>query len=247
MKYSDFRGIAGLGGICINCENNIRAFALREARKHGIPFMVWGSTDFEDAPDSFLKDGKKSFKEGFGEFSHTFGLRRMKRMYEGMVGDYRVLKYFWHLPFMYRCMRHFYYKMRDNWLMKPPGKLAWIDPFIEVTFKGTGIDVLYFFEYIEYRPFEHIAALNRETGWEMLQGKETRQDCLLHHLANYRGYKNNGITNDGFFYSVLIRDGQLTREEALEKEKRGLGDLEEKARKVLDRIGADPEAVKYIK
>lgn len=246
-RYSDFRGIAGIGGICINCENNIRAFAIQTARAHDIPFMVWGSTDFEDAPDSFLKEQQKSFKQGFGELTHTFGLKRMKRIYEGMVGDYRVLKYFWHLPFMSHCAKHFYYKMRDNWQMNPPGRFSRLDPFVEVTFKGTGLDVIYLFEYIQYTPFEHIAALQKEAGWEMLDGKETRQDCLLHHLANYRGFRKNGITNDGFFYSVLVRDGQLSRDEALQKEERASRDLKKNVRSVLTRIGVDPDHIRYLK
>jgi len=42
----DFKGISGIGGVCINCENNTRSFSIREARKHNIPFIIWCDNHF---------------------------------------------------------------------------------------------------------------------------------------------------------------------------------------------------------
>ena len=42
---------------------------------------------------------------------------------------------------------------------------------------------------------------------------------MLHCFGNYNHLKENGITSDGAYYATLVRNGLLTRSEALEKEK----------------------------
>ncbi|MDQ7823781.1 MAG: hypothetical protein RDV48_13365 [Candidatus Eremiobacteraeota bacterium] len=238
-KYGPrYGGVTGVGGLCVNCENSLRSFAINEARTRNIPFIIWSSTDFEDAPDAFLKGDDSQFKVTYGSLSDRFNMKRVKKIYEGIVGDYRVLKYFWNLPFMYHGLRHFCHKVNDNRTMKNPERYAGIDPFTEVSFLGKGIEVVYFYEYIAYDPYRHIEALNREIGWETLMGKETRQDCKLHHLLNYRGYKRNHITNDGFFLSVLVREGLLDREKAIQKEQSVVEKLEENVRQLLKDLEA---------
>jgi hypothetical protein len=231
-----FKGISGIGGVCTNCENNTRSFSLREARKHNIPFIIWSSTDYEDSPEFFLSPGQKVWKDSYGELSSTISLKRIGKIYDSLVGDYRVLKYFWHLPFMMNCLRHAWYRIQDNKGMEVTGALAGIDPFIEVSFKAHGLEVLYFYEYIPYTPFENMETLKKETGWQATSGKEVRQDCRLNYLVNWRILKANGITGDGFFYSVLTREGILSREEALQKEEQFSSSLKEKAQEVIDSL-----------
>jgi hypothetical protein len=232
-----FKGISGIGGVCINCENNTRSFSLREARKHGISHIIWSSTDFEDSPEFFLSSRKKVWKDTYGELSSGLSLKRLDKIYGSLMGDYRLLKYFWHLPFMLHSLRHAYYRIQDNKAMEVTGVLARIDPFIEVSFKAEGLEVIYFYEYIAYDPFKNMEILKKEVGWEAMAGKAVRQDCKLNYLVNWRILKNNGITGDGFFYSVLVREGILSREEALQKEEDFKSSLKDRAQEVMDSLG----------
>ena len=43
-------------------------------------------------------------------------------------------------------------------------------------------------------------------------------DCTLHHIGNYEHLSRTGITNSGFQLSVLVRNGMISREEAIIKE-----------------------------
>jgi len=124
--------------------------------------------------------------------------------------------------------------------------LSRLDPFFEVSFNDTGLEVVYFFQYIPYDPFRHIEELNREVGWETLVGKQVRQDCMLHHLLNYRTWKQTGLSHDGFFLAVLVREGLLTREQALDKEKSVTEHLKENAERVLKALDIDVPLEKLV-
>lgn len=245
-QYGKFAGVSGLGGACIGCENSTRTAAISEAKKRNIPFVIWGSTDFEDSPDAFLSASQHTFRDTYGEHSRHFNFTRIARFYDSVVGDYRVLKYFWHLPFMARCARHLSYRLKYNAEMGITKGLSSLDPFFEVSFKDTGIETVFFFEYIPYNPFRHIEELNREVGWETLVGKQVRQDCMLHHLLNYRTYAKTGLSHDGFFLTVLIREGLLTREQALEKEKSVTEHIRENAERVLKTLDFDVPLEKLV-
>ncbi len=240
----DFKGISGIGGVCINCENNTRSFSIRQARKHSIPFIIWSSTDFEDSPEFFLSPKQKVWKDTYGELSSGLSLKRLNNIYGSLMGDYRLLKYFWHIPFMRHCLRHARYRIQDNKLSEVKGVLAGIDPFIEVSFKARGLEVIYFYEHIAYSPFQNMEILQKEVGWEASAGKSVRQDCTLNYLVNWRIWKNNGITGDGFFYSVLVREGILSRDEALQKEEDFKNSLKDRAQKVIDELGIELDVEK---
>jgi hypothetical protein len=245
-RYGKFAGVSGLGGTCVSCENSTRTAAISEARKRNIPFLLWGSTDFEDSPDAFLSTSQQTFRDTYGEHSRRFNFTRIARFYDSVVGDYRVLKYFWHLPFMALCASHVTHKLKYNAEMGITKGLSRLDPFFEVSFNGTGLEVVYFFQYIPYDPFRHIEELNREVGWETLVGKQVRQDCMLHHLLNYRTWTQTGLSHDGFFLAVLVREGLLTREQALEKEKSVTEHLKENAERVLKALDIDVPLEKLV-
>jgi len=245
-QYGKFAGVSGLGGACIACENSTRTAAITEAKKRNIPFVIWGSTDFEDSPDAFLSPSQQTFRDTYGEHSGKWSISRIAGFYDSLVGDYRVLKYFWHIPFMLRCARHLSYRLKYNAEMGITKGLSGLDPFFEVSFKGTGLETLFFFEYIPYNPFKHMEELNREAGWETLAGKQVRQDCMLHHLLNYRTYAKTGLSHDGFFLTVLIREGLLTREQALEKENAVTGHLRDNVERVLKTLDIDIPLEKLV-
>ena len=79
------------------------------------------------------------------------------------------------------------------------------------------------YDYI-YKPYpEIIKILKEEMGWSDGAGKAEHLDCDLHDVPFYMNtLKIPGISRNTFYYSGLIRQGILTREEALKKEEADL-------------------------
>lgn len=64
LKISKYKG--RFGNTCANCENNLRSFVINEAIKRKIPFIIWGSTNFEELFSIFLSPNTPTFQEDFG-------------------------------------------------------------------------------------------------------------------------------------------------------------------------------------
>lgn len=75
-----------------------------------------------------------------------------------------------------------------------------------------------------YKPYlEVISIIKKEMGWRDGAGKAEHLDCELHDIPFYLNtIKIKNITKNTFYYSGLIRQGILTRNEALNKEKKEL-------------------------
>ncbi len=88
-----------------------------------------------------------------------------------------------------------------------------------------------------YKPFpEIVEIIRREMGWKDASGSVEHLDCELHDIPFYRDtLKIPGITKYTFHSSGLIRQGLMTREEALARE-------EEEIRKG----GSPPELQKFL-
>ena len=75
-----------------------------------------------------------------------------------------------------------------------------------------------------YKPYpEIISIIKNEMGWSDGAGKAEHLDCELHDIPFYMNtliIKN--ITKNTFYYSGLIRQGIITREEAIKKEEEEL-------------------------
>ncbi|HOZ14484.1 MAG TPA: hypothetical protein PK784_06820 [Tenuifilaceae bacterium] len=79
------------------------------------------------------------------------------------------------------------------------------------------------YDYI-YKPYpEIISIIKNEMGWSDGAGKAEHLDCELHDIPFYMNtLRINNITKNTFYYSGLIRQGIMTREEALKKEEEEL-------------------------
>jgi len=203
---------------CVNCENNLRTSVINEATKREIPYVIYAATDYEDPFTIFLNPAAKTFRE-----------TRVKGK-PGFIGAIKKLK--WNLfdplflplnlpdrpKYIYHFLLSKYYVVRDNIRMRPPEGLNRLNPSMHVTFEGKKTETLYLFDYIEYNPQRMIETLKKEVGWGAPAGRESRMDCMLGCFANYQYLREKGITKDGFTFSVLVRNGLLSREEALRKE-----------------------------
>ncbi len=75
-----------------------------------------------------------------------------------------------------------------------------------------------------YKPYpEIIAILKKELHWSDGEGRAEHLDCELHDVPFYMNtLRIPNISQNTFYYSGLIRQGIMTREEALKKEKEQL-------------------------
>jgi hypothetical protein len=202
-------------GICRNCENNLRSFAIHEASKYKIPLIIWGNTDFEDGAANVLTEKSLSFREQFGKSKNISNrakniLQRIMRDSGGMINTMKVALH------ETKCA---YHGIRDNLAQKSPEGLKALSPFMEVSLEGKNTRSISLFDYIAYSPFEMIETLKTSVGWESPSDNEARMDCKIHAISNYQHLKDTGITKDGFTLSVLVRNELLPRDEAMRREK----------------------------
>ena len=221
--------------ICGNCENNLRTFVINEATKRKIPFIIWGSTDFEDSAMTFLSSKSSTFRKSYGTIGNMFrsimkSILGLLRLRISFVNRYKAILH---------ALKYMHYYVRDNIEMEAPEGWKKFSPFLQVSFEGKNVKTIYFFDYIKYDPYKQIEILAKEFGWEAPFGKEVRMDCKLHSFGNYQHLKNTGITSSGFYLSVLVRNGLLNRAEAIEKEEIVKKDLKKECKKWGEELGAD--------
>jgi len=218
-------------GLCINCENNLRTFAIREATKRGVRVILWGSTDFEDNAADVVSS--LTYRERFGTARSM--CKRMRDSVSmlwraGGVNACRLV-----LPGL-RCL---YSIVRDNVALGAPGGWRALNPFLQVSFGASPVKALYFLSYVPYDPYRQVEILRTELGWEAPEGHEMRMDCRLRVFSNYWHLRSTGITADGFISATLVRNGLLGREDALKKEAVLKRDLDDEYAALLADLGAD--------
>jgi len=103
-----------------------------------------------------------------------------------------------------------------------------------------------FFDYITYDPFRTTEILKKEVDWQSPPNRETRNDCMLHCLGNYSALRLTGITQDGFFFANLVRQGLLTRDEAIAKEEATKKDLEKECQEALKAMGLNNDIINKV-
>jgi hypothetical protein len=91
--------------------------------------------------------------------------------------------------------------------------------FFESVLKPKGVDSLGFFDYIYWNEKEIVATITKELDWKGASDATTtwRIDDAAYPLMNYLYYKLVGFTEHDEMYSKMIREGQISREEALER------------------------------
>jgi len=203
--------IGAFFGTCMNCEVNIRTAAINTARKYKAPYMLYGSSEVEDI-------GVHSFLGG-GAFLRRIAIRSLPR-------------------FAAHVARYSFHSVRQRIEMGVPLRQRFL-PFGSVPFPRQTPKVVYFFEYVVWDSLDKVAFLQERLGWRSPVDQEQRFDCALHCLGNYKWLQDSGISNDGYTYSTMIREGRIGREDVLRKEALIRGRLQEECGKVLQEVGLD--------
>ncbi len=212
---------------CGNCENNLRTAAINEATRRNIPFILWGSTNVEDTTNAY------DVKWEAGRFRTEFGEKKTANFWHLLKNVYHYGK----RGALVHILQYRYYIIRDNIGSKSPEGWNKFNPFLQVSFKNKKVQTIYFFDYIAYNPFKQIEILKRELAWETPLNKEVRVDCKLHCFDNYEFLRRTGITKDGFYLANLVREGLLSRADAIEKEEAIKKDLRRQCEEMFKELG----------
>jgi hypothetical protein len=111
--------------------------------------------------------------------------------------------------------------------------------------KGDLVGVSPFFHYIRWEEETLVSTIKDELNWRETPGAEStwRGDCDIALLKLYLYKKTLGFNDRDVGLSYLIRDGQITREEALERLDKEGKISEVVIRELLDRLGLDFSAL----
>lgn len=213
-------------GICCNCESNLRTAAINEATKRKIPFILWGSTDFEDVAEKY----KASWEPG--QFREEFGKKKTDFLHL-----LKAISYYAKAGTLNHALKYGYLCIRDNIDTNAPEGWRKFSPYLHVSFRNKKVQTIYFYDYIAYNPSKQIEILKRELTWEAPPNKEARMDCKLHCFGNCYFLRRTGITRDGFILANLVREGLMTQADAIEKEKTIKESLKTDCQKVLKELG----------
>ena len=75
-----------------------------------------------------------------------------------------------------------------------------------------------FFDYEEWNEEKIMSVIQQKLNWQHKNSKSSwRFDCQIHALVNCMVYQLLGMTEKDELYSKLVREGQITREQALDR------------------------------
>lgn len=199
--------------LCGNCENNIRTVCMSTAKTYKVPFILYGSSSFEEyVAERFTFMGIKGF------------ITR--------IAGRNIVKSLFHM------MRYCFYSVRQRMQMKVPIRYRF-QPIGVVPFPKKGVRVIHFFNYISWDSINKTSLLKEKLGWRSPADREARFDCLLHCFGNHHWLQESGISQDGFTYCTMIRGNRMKREDALLKERALKETLEEECLDTIKKIGLE--------
>jgi hypothetical protein len=198
-------------GTCLNCEVNIRTVAMNTAREIGAPFVLHGASQMEDI-------GRHAFL-GPGAFLRRVHASQLPRL-------------------ALHIARYCYYDVRQRIEMRVPLRQRFL-PLAPVPFPERAPTVVRFFDYVAWDSLDKLEFLRETLGWESAAGHAHRFDCLLHCLGNRKWIQDSGISNDGYAYSTMIREGRVGRETALDWERAIQAGVEAECREVCEQVGLE--------
>lgn len=192
---------------CANCPANLRVIPTNVARKHNVPFVMWGSSKTEKVLSQSQNRKLSSIGKEF--------IKNPSILYFGfMYIFYRVIQ---------RIALHF------------PLSEA-LNPFSIPDFSEKDPRFIHFFDYIQWDSMKNVRLLEDELGWSHPEGIDSRCDCTLNCIGNVFYSKQYGITHDGIALSNFAREGKLSRDEALKREQLVKSASEEEYSLLIEKI-----------
>jgi len=188
--------LAGTGttwGQCMFCHYGIDAVLYNVAKKSNIPYILSGITGNE-----LWNPGKRI----------RFLLNRVKKL---PVNEW--------LGFAYYQSKAYWGLVDQRKQFKIPGNSCF-NTYKRAVLPSGGPEIVEVFDYIPWDQNQIEEILKREAGWTKPdKATSWRYDCILEPLLDYTYKKEFGISTVGLYLSGLIRNGLMSREEALQIQK----------------------------
>lgn len=183
--------------VCAHCKITWPGF-FKIAKENDIALIVIGSNPLETA--SFKKAGLGGART-YHKLANVPNIM-MKSVRELIKNPRYLVKCSWSMVFkMYFMASH-------------------SSPYLRQRYKD--IKVLRLFDYITWNEKDVLARITNELGWEKSPEVESswRFDCRLDYVRRLMYASTNGVTELRDLFSKMIREGLMTREEALERIKK---------------------------
>lgn len=208
---------------CLNCEAILRVVTKNTAKKLHVPFIMWGSTTFEGFDANKLENITQT------ETGATIRAEQPKfiiRVFNLLFKD--PLKIIDHIPlYFYSILQRFLLGFPINYALRPGStpSLSKENP-----------EFIHFYDYIQWDSIKHVDLLKEKLGWRHPESKDTRFDCKLHCVGNYNRLDGSGITSDGVNLCNFIREGKMSRDEAVKREQEIAKTVDEEFNALLEEI-----------
>jgi len=176
--------------LCTGCRYGIIGNAFNISTEYDIPMVIIGWSPIEDTPfkEAYLRNQGNSVMGGLLlNLCKNPSYIRLGNMIAAIIDYY-----------------HSYQHIKD-WNIV----LRMLYPALKL---------IQFYDYVPYNPDEIQQVVVRELNWKMPDKNDSWQfDCKLKLLQNYFYLKEAGFTATDAYLSALVREGLMSRSEALER------------------------------
>jgi hypothetical protein len=181
--------------ICLACKSVVWWESIKIARKYNIHCIVHGVNRYEDTSYKKALLGISKGESWEGTFVKIFA-----GVVRELVKNYRYL----YPPF--------YYRMLIAYLFGDPYALG-------SKLLSKKLYMLSLFNYIEWNDADVVRRIKSELGWNSpaCLNSNWRFDCKIAHLKDLIYLKSLGITEKDDLYAKMVREGLISREEAIRK------------------------------
>lgn len=217
LKFGCLTGIPT--GICGNCENAIRSYSIRAAREAGVRTILLGDSEAEKI---FIP-----IPTGIKGLMRRINAKNFACVCKGLSAYWLIAS-------------------RERRYMGIPTKNAFSLSMAPIAFPEDEFQVLHFFDYVSWETMNKKELLEKELGWKATGVQISRFDCYLHPLDNLGFIKQLGISKDGIIYANLVREGIMTRDQALEQELNIQKTICHDCLAFVKQYGLDDEALDWI-
>jgi 3'-phosphoadenosine 5'-phosphosulfate sulfotransferase (PAPS reductase)/FAD synthetase len=210
-------------GVCGNCEAGIRSSLFKLGRAEKVRLIIYGDSAVENV------DMEKIPFAGAKKLIRSLNLRKipMLPMLFGKLAGYTFLM-----------------ALERKKFGLPTSRVC--NPYREVEWDEKNYKIIHFFDYVRWSTMDKEKLLFEEIGWRAGGDRVDRFDCLLHPLDNLKWLKEAGITKDGYIYSRMVREGEMSREEALNREESIIRKIKDDCQEIIERLGFKGEGVKWL-
>lgn len=217
VRFAEISGVPC--GVCTNCESNIRTIAVMAARKSGVRTILCGDSQGEHV--------------GVPPFAGWRGMATGASHWKLVKLTIPLAKYGATAA-------------RERAVLGVPFKYAYTASQAPVPFPKDEVNVVHFFDFVNWEMIDKVGLLARELGWETGGERLDRFDCRLHPLDNFKWLKISGITKDGYVYCNWVRSGAITREKALEMEEKLVRTISQECAELVHDYGLSKRALGWL-